>query len=123
MPAAVTSDWRQALRLLPRADLLVIRRGLADDDGRLCRFCTTVPVAVSANLNRPCEGCCLLVYPYLVSHPEATAGAVSLELQRLAAGGWLGPLVRLWDSDSIPRHRLFALLLGEVEAALAEGAA
>jgi hypothetical protein len=124
MSTATITDWKTSLkalcRKLGRGGTLVLRAGLRDDDPRLCRFGTTRPIAVSANLGRPCEECDLVTYPYLVTHPGATVGDVDREFQRLSVGGHLGPLVALWDDEHIVRPRLFALLLPEVGAALAE---
>jgi hypothetical protein len=124
MSTATITDWRQSLRSLcrrlGRGGTLVLRAGLQGDDSRLCRFGTTRPVAVSANLDRPCEECCLTTYPYLVTYPGATVGDVSAEFERLSLGGQCGPLIELWDDADLVRPRLLALLLGEVEAALAD---
>jgi hypothetical protein len=124
MSAAIITNWKTSLRFLARklgrGGTLVLRAGLQGDDPRLCRFSTTRPVAVLANLGRPCEECDLVTYPYLVTHPGVTVGDVDREFQRLSVGGNLAPLVKLWDDDYLVRPLLFDMLMPEIEAALAE---
>jgi hypothetical protein len=129
--------WRQVWRdgfvpVIPRAGLEALRDALRADDPRLTQGSTTTPPPLMAVQDWPVEAACALGYCGAVENggfgvatvgkaSEAFANYCFLADQRLGEPAACRHFLNAWDDT--PRAEIFALLLAEVERALAGPAA